>query len=369
MAKRILCIVSKMAAGGAETFLMKLYRNIDKDKYQMDFAVTSLEEGFYDKEIKDLGGKIFHVEPKKNGALKSFLSVYRLIKEKQYKYVLKTSQRSLAALDLLAAKLAGAKVRIYRSSNAGLVSPTTKEKLQQRLFSFIPRCYANVKIAPSTEAAEYVFGKNCIKKGKAKLLKNGLDLNEYCFDQEGRNKIREEFSIEDKLVVGHIGRFNKQKNHAFLLEVFEDIKKINPNSVLLLVGDGELQDGIKQKAKELGLEKFVMFAGIRTDIPQILSAMDIFIFPSFFEGMPNVILEAQTTGLPCLISDRTTKEAIVCDCVKSMSLEKTSLDWANNAMLMKNDNRQSNNLVMKEAGYDIVDVVKSFINIVFKDNY
>lgn len=369
MTKRLLCIVSKMNTGGAETFLMKLYRNIDKTKYQMDFAVTSIEEGFYDKEIKDLSGEIFHVEPKKNGAFKSFLSVYRLIKEKQYKYVLKTSQRSLAALDLLAAKLAGAKVRIYRSSNAGLVSPTTKEKLLQRLFAFMPRCYANVKIAPSTEAAEYVFGKNCIKKEKAKLLKNGLDLNKFCFDQEGRNRIRKEFSIEDKLVIGHIGRFNGQKNHAFLLKIFEDIKKINPNSVLLLIGDGELQEKIKQKVKELGLETSVIFAGIRADVPQILSAMDIFVFPSYFEGMPNIILEAQTTGLPCLISDRITKEAIVCDCVKSMSLEKASLDWANEAITLKDDDRHSNELVMREAGYDIGEVTKTFINIVFKEDY
>ena len=162
--KRLLCLVSAMDAGGAETFLMKLYRNIDREKYQMDFAVTSSEEGFYDNEIEELGGEIFHVEPKKNGVYKSFLSIYRLIKEKQYDYVLKTSQRSLAALDLLAAKLAGAKIRVYRSSNAGLVSPTIKEKMLQRLFVFLPRCFANIRIAPSTEAAEYVFGKNCINR-------------------------------------------------------------------------------------------------------------------------------------------------------------------------------------------------------------
>ena len=201
------------------------------------------------------------------------------------------------------------------------------------------------------------------------LRQNGLDLNKFSFNQEGRNKIKKEFSIEDKLVVGHIGRFNEQKNHVFLLKIFKDINKMNPNSVLLLVGNGELQDKIKQKVKELGLETSVIFAGIRADVPQLLSAMDILVFPSYFEGMPNIILEAQTTGLPCLISDRITEEAKVCDCVKSMPLEKTSSDWANEAMVMKNDNRHSNDSAMREAGYDIGDVAKDFINIVFKEEY
>ena len=213
--KRLLCIVSIMDAGGAETFLMKLYRNIDREKYQMDFAVSSNQEGIYNKEIESLGGRVFFIGTKLDGAFKNAINLYKLIKREKYDYVLKTSHLSVAAIDLLVAKLTGVKVRVYRSSNSNATSSTTIEKISQKVFSFLPRVFANVKIAPSTEAAEYVFGKDCVRKGKAEIIKNGLDLNTYCFNEIGREKIREEFSISDKFVVGHIGRFNKQKNLNF----------------------------------------------------------------------------------------------------------------------------------------------------------
>ena len=175
-----------MDAGGAETFLMKLYRNIDREKYQMDFAVSSNQEGIYNKEIESLGGRVFFIGTKLDGAFKNAINLYKLIKREKYDYVLKTSHLSVAAIDLLVAKLAGVKVRVYRSSNSNATSSTTIEKISQKVFSFLPRAFANVKIAPSTEAAEYVFGKDCVKKGKAEILKNGLDLNTYCFNEIGR---------------------------------------------------------------------------------------------------------------------------------------------------------------------------------------
>lgn len=366
--KRLLCIVSIMDAGGAETFLMKLYRNIDREKYQMDFAVSSNQEGIYNKEIESLGGRVFFIGTKLDGAFKNAINLYKLIKREKYDYVLKTSHLSVAAIDLLVAKLAGVKVRVYRSSNSNATSSTTIEKISQKVFSFLPRVFANVKIAPSTEAAEYVFGKGCVRKGKAEILKNGLDLNTYCFNEIGREKIREEFSISDKFVVGHIGRFNKQKNHIFLIKIFKEIKKINTNAVLLLVGEGELKEEIKEQVKKEGIKNSVIFAGKRKDIPQLLSAMDVFVFPSFFEGMPNTVIEAQSTGLSCLISDSVTKEAKICKNVEYISLEQSPQEWAEKALSTNNNDREKGKEKLKEAGYDISKVSNRFIELVFNKN-
>lgn len=360
-------MVSAMDAGGAETFLMKVYRNIDKSKFQMDFLCASLKEGFYEKEILSLGGKIYHIEPKNKGFIKNFTSTYKIVKENKYNHVLKTSQQSLAAIDLLAAKFAGARTRVFRSSNAGLVNPTFKDKILQNIFSFLPKHIANVRIAPSTEAAEYVFGKDCIKKGKAQILHNGLDLAYYSFSTEGRNRIRKELNIEDKLVIGHIGRFNKQKNHSFLIDIFNEIHKINNNAVLLLVGDGELKDEVINKVEKLELSNNIFFLGVRKDIPDILSAMDIFVFPSYFEGMPNAIIEAQATGLSCLISDSITSEAIINDNVKALSLNEKALKWANNVSTFDAYNRPKQDKLIN-AGYDISRVSEKFGKIIYGEN-
>ena len=162
--KRLLCIVSSMDRGGAETFLMKVYRTLDKTKYQMDFCVN--KAGAYDEEIKKMGGKVFIIPPKSKHPLKSFSGLKKIIKENKYQSVLRTSQQSLAVLDLLVAKAAGAKKLIYRSSNAG-VTGGFFSRFFNRLFGFLPRIIPNVKLAPSTEAAEFVFGEKAVKKWKS----------------------------------------------------------------------------------------------------------------------------------------------------------------------------------------------------------
>lgn len=366
--KRLLCLVSAMDTGGAETFLMKIYRNIDINQYQMDFLCASLKEGFYEKEIKELGGKIFHIEPKNKGIIKNFKSIYKIIKDNKYDYVLKTAQKSLAGLDLLAAKLAKAKIRVFRSSNAGVVDNSFKERLIQNIFSFLPRRMANIRIAPSKEAAEYVFGKGCIENGKAIILKNGLDLNIYKYDESCRNKIRKEFNIEDKYIIGHIGRFNKQKNHHFLIKIFKEIHNIKSDAILMLVGDGELKEEIKNEIKLNNLDDYVIFMGIRKDIPDILSAMDMMIFPSYFEGMPNTIIEAQACGLPCLISDSITKEAKVTDIVKMISLNKDALYWAKEVFSNNSFDRNKTNELLNKAGYSIYDVSAEFVKMIFDND-
>lgn len=363
--KRLLCIVGSMNAGGAETFLMKLYRKIDKTEFQMDFAVATVDKGFYDDEILSMGGRIYHIRPKSSGMIRNFLEIKKLVKREKYAYVMRTSQHSLSALELLAARLGGAKTTVFRSSNSNTTSGRSKALLLHRFFGFLPRWNANIKIAPSTEAAEFMFGKNCIKKGRAILIHNAIDLSIFRYDKNARMRIKTDFMIPaGTSIVGHIGRFNRQKNHLFLLDIFNEIHKQNHNTVLMLVGKGELEEEIKEKIKALNLEKSVVLTGVRSDIPTLLSAMDVLVFPSFYEGMPNTVIEAQATGLPCLISDTITKEANVTGLVHYMPLNDP-VAWAETALSMISETRAQTKEIMVEKGYDIDSVSKEFVRLVF----
>lgn len=355
-----------MNAGGAETFLMKVYRGLDKAKYQMDFAVAVPEKGFYDDEIISLGGKIFHIIPKSEGVLKNFNAIKNLVKKEQYKYVLRTSQHSLSALELLAAKLGGAKVRVFRSSNSNTTTGTGMDLFLHKLCRFMPMLFANVRIAPSTEAAEFMFGKGCIGNGKAKLINNGIDLHLYRYNEEERMERRKEFGINDEILIGHIGRFNKQKNHAKLLKVFSTFHSENANSKLMLVGVGELEDVVRNIVKEYKLEESVIFTGVRKDIPSLLCAMDVYVFPSLYEGMPNTVIEAQATGLPCVISSNITKEADLSDIIY-INVDKNEQEWceAIKRSIDKKIDREACTELLEKARYSINTVTADFVKNIF----
>ncbi len=365
--KRVLCIVGGMNAGGAETFLMKVYRTLDTTKYQMDFAVGIAEKGYYDDEILERGGKIYHLPPKSKGPVKNFNAVRKIVKDNEYCCVLRTSQHALSALELLAARLGGAKVRVFRSSNSNTTTGTKKQALIHTLCGFMPKCFANVRLAPSTEAAEFMFGKGCVQSGKAHLLHNGVDLSVYRYDEDNRRKIRQELGIsQDAPVLGHVGRLHRQKNHAFLLEVFQSVLQTRSDAVLVLVGKGELEDSIRAKAVELGIEKSVIFAGVRSDVPAVLSAMDVMVFPSLYEGMPNTVIEAQATGLPCVIADTITREANITGLVTYLPLSDPEL-WAKTALSGGTAQRKDTREDFVAQGYDIEGVAEHFVRLILAD--
>lgn len=363
--KRVLCIIGSMDAGGAETFLMKLLRNLDRSQYCMDFCVNQ-EENLYAGEIQALGGRIYVVPTKSQGLLKCFRATRDLVRSQGYESVMRVNEHSLSVLDLLAARAGGAKKLIMRSSNAS--SGSKKSILLHRLFKFLPMLVPDVKIAPSELAAEYTFGKRAVRKHQVCKLPNALDLSLFAFDAEKRTRYRADLGLEDKLVIGHVGRFNEQKNHDFLLDVFAQFHKTHVNSVLVLIGNGELEEKIRQKAKDLGIAESVRFLGVRRDVPELLCAMDAFLFPSFYEGMPNTVIEAQTTGLPCLISDRITPEARVTDLVQFASLDQTPEHWAQQLGSMAEKKPADRSLAapkMRAEGYDIRSCAERFQQLVF----
>ena len=357
-----------MNAGGAETFLMKIYRQLDKSKYQMDFCVNIFEEGFYDNEIEQMGGKIFHI-PSKSDDLKDFKrQLFDIVKSNKYEYVLRITSNTMGFLDLRIAKKAGARVCAARSSNSndpGGVSVRVAHILGRLLFSR----FVDVKIAPSDLAAVYTFGKREYCKGNIQILNNAVDLSVFDYDESARYEIRKQFDIpQNSTVIGHVGRFNTQKNHSFLIDVFQKYHRIHADSILLLVGNGTLENEVKNKVHQLGLKDNVVFTGVRNDIPQLLSAMDVFVFPSFYEGMPNTVIEAQATGLPCIISDRITKEADIAGLVTFKDIEESPIEWAEEIDKIEKTPRISTTDIFKSKRYDIVSAAEDFVKIIFENS-
>lgn len=364
--KRLLCILSGMNAGGAETFLMKLYRNLDRTRYQMDFCINVPEKCFYEDEILSMGGKIFRI-PSKSESFKEFTrQLSDLIRKEGYERVLRITSSTMGLYDLKVAKKAGVKCLLARSSNSS-DGGSLKAKLAHLIGKVLYRRYVTCAFAPSDLAAKYTFGEKAYRDGKVFILPNAVDLNVFSFSEEKRKVVREEFGIaENAKVIGHVGRFMEQKNHTFLAEIFKEFLTFDQNAVLFLVGAGELRAKFEEKAKELGIFDRVVFAGLRSDVPDLLSAMDVFVFPSLYEGMPNTVIEAQATGLPCVIADTITKEAKITDLVQYLPLEKPDV-WAKAACKAILAERSSPKEELIRKGYEISSSAEKFVKLVFQD--
>ena len=356
--KRILCILSSLDAGGAETFLMKINRALKPEDYQMDFIV-SVDGGCYKEEVISRGGRINKIPKRTEDFIGAFRAIEKVVKLNNYDTVLKLAENSLSVADMIAAKLGGAKNLVVRSCNAP-TNLTFKEKFIHYAIRPLLNLITTVRLAPSDLASDFMFGKN----REVHLINNGVDLDVFHFDKEGREQIRKEFGIENKLVIGHVGRYTKQKNHRHLLNVFKEISKVREDAVLMLVGKGELEEEIKNQIAELKLTDKVILTGLRFDIPQILSAMDLFVFPSFHEGMPNTVIEAQATGLPCIIADTITKEADITGLVKYLPLEETPEFWAKTILDSKFENRRLTKDEFVKHGYDIKTVANNLMGLI-----
>lgn len=356
-----------MNSGGSETFLMKMYRKLDKTKYQMDFAEYTQNESLYDEEIRSLGGKIFHLCPKSKGFKKNYKQIYELVKTNSYKYVLRSGQNAASGWELLAAKRAGATTLIMKSTNSKTMNGTIKEKAVHLLFKPLINRVATVKIGPSKPTLDFMFGKNSMKHG-AKLFKNAIDPSVYRFSKEERNRIRSEFGIgQEEQVIGSVGRLTKQKNQAFLLEIFASYKKVVPTAKLLLVGDGELKNDLIAKAKQLGVARDLVLPGNRKDIPACLSSMDIFLLPSLFEGLPNTVIEAQAVGVPCIISNTITKEVLITNYIKQLPLGDSNL-WAKAIQEKIREFNPNAATDIANAGYDINDEIVKLTSLFFEES-
>lgn len=342
-----------MDAGGIETQLMRIYRNIDKSKVQFDFLVHRNESACYDDEIQSMGGKIFRVSPYNP------IKFYRYVREMEdffrahpeYNIMLAHSDLCLGAL--IAAKRAGVPIRIAYSHNAKPKFGLKKVFLDlERLF--IKR-YCTDMFAVSRLAAKYTFGNKALESGCVKVIKNGIIASDFIFDEDTRNEVRKELAVEQKFVVGHVGRFMEQKNHKFLLEIFYEICKRKKNAHLLLIGEGRLENEIRVRAEQLGIHDKISFLGTRSDVNRLVQAMDVFLLPSLWEGFPNVAIESQAAALPIFMSDNITEEAAFTVYAKRLSLKCGAKEWAKIVCESydQNEHRTDMSPVIEEEGYDV----------------
>ncbi|WP_026679376.1 glycosyltransferase family 1 protein [Fictibacillus gelatini] len=349
---RILHVFGRLDRGGAETMIMNLYRNIDRSKIQFDFIIHTNEKCDYNDEIFSLGGKVYSI-PRYTGKNHFiYKKVWKNFFKKHPEYkIIHGHMRSTAAIYLKIAKKNGLITIAHShstSSGTGLLS-IIKNTLQYPI-----RYIANYRFSCSEAAGIWLFGKKGCRSENFYILNNAIDTKKFIFNETIRIKKRKEFQIEGKFVIGHIGRFHAAKNHEFLVEIFKMIHDKNKNTVLMLVGDGSNRQVIEKKVQDLGLIDSVIFAGVRSDIPELLQAMDVFVFPSLFEGLPVSVIEAQAAGLPCIISKQITPEVKVSDLVTSISLREPPEHWAK-IVLSHSEGYDRGNIYSEivKAGYDI----------------
>lgn len=363
MKKRILQVFGEpLSNGGQESFIMNMYRNIDRDKIQFDFYTPFYcDNEKLKQEIEELGGKIYASGGKfiEKASKKDFIkNLTSFLTHNKYEIIHIHSGSTFSLVyGAKIAKKSGAKKVIIHSHCGGfdnLKYKITKIVLKRDMLKYPTNYWAC-----SNLAAKWKFPKEIIENKEYKILKNAIDTSKIYYSEEIREKMRKKMNLEDKFVVGHIGRFSLQKNHEFLIEIFKEIQNIKSNSELLLVGTGELQENIKQKVKEYGIESHVKFLGIRKDINELLNAMDAFILPSFFEGLPVVGIEAQSTGLNVFTSDLVTKELPIEELSHYYPLNIGAKQWANNIINeSKNVDRYNTTNQIIKSGYDVKNAAK-----------
>lgn len=358
---RILHVFGGVSLGGAESRIMDLYRCMDREEIQFDFlvhaeCVEARKAEYYDEEIKSLGGRIF-VLPKFK--VYNYIQYKRAIKDffkMHHQFALvQGHMTSTASLYLPVAKKAGIPIGVAHARSAGVdrgVKGIITKLLRLPLLKQADYCFACSK-----EAGAAVFGRKWGTSKKAVVLPNAIALEKYIYNEEMRDKLRKELGIEDCYVIGHVGRFHYAKNHEYLLEVFSSLhagmKERNVRAVLLLLGDGAGIEPIRQQVKTFGLEEDVLFMGNKKDVENYYQAMDFFVFPSRFEGLPGTVVEAQAAGLRCMISDKITPEVGICRLVHYESIDEPADLWAKyileNALYVRCDMYET----IKEAGFDV----------------
>lgn len=356
---RILHILGNTQLGGAESRIMDLYRHMDRSVVQFDFVVHSKEEGYFNEEIRKLGGRIFRVPRFRVlnyfsycRAWKKLLQEHRDADGRSEFHMIQGHMTSTAAIYLPIARKCGIETTIAHARSAGV-----DKGLKGILTRFLRRNLskkADYLFTCSELAGISVFGKKAVKQGRTRFLPNAIDCQKFAPDPLVREKIRRELGIENCYVIGHVGRFHYAKNHEYLLRVFAElVKRKTRDYVLLLLGEGSGMEDIRILSRELGIEDKVYFLGNKSNVNDYYQAMDYFVYPSRFEGMPGTIVEAQTAGLRCLMSDTICKEVIATELVTTRSISEDPGLWADEIEQHLQYQRSSRVDEMKELGFDV----------------
>lgn len=320
---RVAQVLNRMDSGGIESVVMNYYRHIDRSRVQFDFYIS--KESFFPQraELEQLGAEVYFI-PSYWHPIAYHKALYAAFKQHGYKIV-HVHLSTMSVFPLFAAWRAGVPVRICHNHTTAAWGEGIKTLLKYILRPF-SKLFSTDWFACGEIAGRWMYGNKAFDAGRVTIMPNAIDTMKFAYDPVARAALRDEFGIpQDSFVVGHVGRLKYQKNHHFLLNMFSKLNKVDPDACLLLIGEGEWEDRIRQQIQAAGLWNRVILMGARQDIDKIYSAMDVFCLPSRYEGMPVVAWEAQANGLPCIFSNKITNEADISDQVIRLAPENISV--------------------------------------------
>lgn len=353
---RVLHVLGGVGLGGAESRIMDLYRKMDRAEIQFDFLVhcrdTVRKPEFYDEEITRLGGHIYVLPKFKVYNYFAYRKAIQDFFEKHHEFrVVQGHMTSTAGIYLPIAKKCGVPVTVAHSRNAGVAKGAkgiATKFFRRKLVYKADYCFACSQLA-----GEDVFGKEAVRQGRVKIIHNAIDAGRFTYNAGKRAQVRERLGLTGHFVLGHVGRFNYQKNHPYLIELFAAVCKMRQDAVMLLLGEGPDMERIKEQCRQLRIEERVRFLGNQKRPEDYYQAMDIFVLPSFYEGLPGVLVEAQASGLQCFVSDTVTKEAQATDFVTYLSITQPAAEWAKKICEAADYERLDMYQTMRDAGFDV----------------
>ena len=318
--------------GGIETYLLKIAKNIDREKYKLNFLVVGKDEPCFYNELNNLGCEFFFVESRKKKYIKYIYELDKLFKNEKFDLV-HCHLNSLKNISVVLMALKYGNKVIVHSRNGGGDFSLIENIINKINYYILPRKKVKL-LAVSNIAGQWMYG----DEEDFTVINNSIEIEKYKFSNDKRAKIRKELSLEDSKVIIHTGAFRKQKNHKFLIDIFNEVLKNDSSYKLILIGKGPLEKDVINQTKSYGIEDKVLFLGARNDISELLSSADIYLFPSLFEGFPNALIEAESSGLPCLVSDSITNEVIVPNLCEVFSLKRFAKEWAEKLISIKINN-------------------------------
>lgn len=357
---RVLHVVDHMGLGGIQSFIMNVYRNIDRSKIQFDFLLHKKDGNRFLPEIQCLGGVVYFVPARNKGVFHNKVALNSFFKTHPEYKVVHQHESSLSYIEpLIAARHNGVPIRIIHSHSSRM-SNSIMHRILHIVNAWRVHRVATHFLACGCMAGRWFYSQSKIKDGFTVVL-NAISLRDFQFDEQIRKEVRCELGLCNEKVYCHIGRFDSVKNHSFLIDVFYELVKLESGAKLVLVGTGPLMEEVRRKSDSLGLHENIMFLGLRKDVNRILQAVDAVILPSIYEGFPLTAIEAQAAGLPFVMSDSVSSEALIKSNTLALSLDQTPKYWA--SCIVKNVKRIPDNAEMYKNGFDIANTVMVLTNI------
>lgn len=361
--KKILEIIGSLRVGGQENVGKMIGLHIDRSKYEIHYLVFDEEPEPYELELTEAGIKVFHLPEPSRGYITYLKNLRKLIKENSYSIIHAHTMYN-CGWAMLMGKILGVPCRISHSHSIKMADYhyTLYQKIYQFIMRYIIRWCATDYIGCGKAAGAWLYGEKFFRK-KGKVVYNGIDTERFAFSAESRAKLRKKLNLEGKFVIGHAGHFVKVKNQKFLISLMPEILKKRPESVLLLLGEGEMRGELWEYCQQLGVADRVIMTGNVSNVSEYLCAMDVFVFPSLYEGMPLAVIEVQCNGLPCIISDSVPDDVYLTDLVRTLSLNDSKEKWTSEICDTERKNEQKYGEEIKKIGFDTSEMLRNIYNI------